>query len=510
MSRLKQASCTLGTEFFVHAGPPLLQVRPLRYAAVRAVELYARRGWEKGRTTSPQPPGVGEDKMLMGLALAHVIENALADRRTSEAVRRTVWQTLVQGLVFHRVGTEAIADFHAQHSAYPPGFLVISPSKTCNLHCTGCYADAGPTAEKLDWDTLDRIITEAKSLWGVRFFVISGGEPLAYRSNGKGILDTVEKHRDCLFLMYTNGTLISDEVAARMAELGNLTPALSLEGFRERTDARRGDGVFDQVLAAMARLRQAGVPFGVSLTATRHNCEEILSDEFVDSFFARQGALYGFIFQYMPIGRAFTLDLMPTPEQRLWLWHRAWELIRERRILLADFWNHGTALDGCISAGRAQGGGYLHIDWNGAASPCVFVPYSPANVKNVYARGGTLNDVWAEPFFADIRAWQREYGLAQQSSEQAGNWLAPCIIRDHHETLRRLMALHEPEPTDPNAREALFDKEYSRGMAAYGRNWQKLSGQVWEQHYLRRGCAECRDVAPLPEVPRTTTEVGRS
>ena len=101
----------------------------------------------------------------------------------------------------------------------------------------------------------------------------------------------------------------------------------------------------------------------------------------------KQGALYGFIFQYMPIGRSFTLDLMPTPQQRLWMWRRSWEIIRERQIFLADFWNHGTLSQGCISAGRDNGGGYLYVDWNGAVSPCVFMPYSPVNINDVLRRG---------------------------------------------------------------------------------------------------------------------------
>lgn len=487
----------------VHAGPALAQIGPLRSAAVHAVETRARRDLEQHRATSPHPASVDADRMFMGLALTHTIERILVERRASKAVRRTLFETVVRGLIFHQAGRDAKARFRARYGEDPPSLLVISPGKTCNLRCVGCYADAGPTAEKLDWATFDRIITEAKTLWGARIFVLSGGEPLAYRSDGKGVLDAVEKHRDCFFLMYTNGTLITDRVAARMAEAGNLTPALSVEGFRERTDARRGAGVFDRVLAAMARLREAGVPFGVSLTATRDNCEEILSDEFVDFFFEQQGALYGWIFHYMPIGRAITLDLMPTPQQRLWMWRRSWELIRERRIFLADFWNHGTTVEGCISAGR--GGGYLYIDWNGAVSPCVFVPYSPVNVKEVYARGGTLNDVWAEPFFADIRAWQREYGLGQPNPEKVGNWLAPCIIRDHHATLRRIMARRRPKPTDPNAEEALRDEGYRRGLAAYDQEWLALSGQIWERCYLRGGCLQSEDMAPLPEVSGPAT-----
>ncbi len=106
----------------------------------------------------------------------------------------------------------------------------------------------------------------------------------------------------------------------------------------------------------MEQLRKAGVFFGISLTATRHNVEEILSEEFIDYFFEQQGAFYGWIFQYMPIGRSFTLDLMPTPEQRLWMWKRSWEIVKKRKIFLADFWNHGTLSNGCIAGGRARGG----------------------------------------------------------------------------------------------------------------------------------------------------------
>jgi len=233
-----------------------------------------------------------------------------------------------------------------------------------------------------------------------------------------------------------------------------------------------------QALAAMARLRQAGVPFGVSLTATRHNAEEILSDEFIDFCFEEQGALYGWLFHYMPIGRSFTLDLMPTPEQRKWMWQRTWEIIRQRHIFLADFWNHGTLSDGCIAGGRTRGRGYLYIDWNGAVSPCVFVPYSPVNVNDVYAKGGTLNDIWAEPFFAGIRGWQENYWQGK------GNWLAPCIIRDHHTDLRRLIAQHEPDPTDESARIALLDPDYARGLEEYDEQYQTLSGPLWEMHYL--------------------------
>jgi MoaA/NifB/PqqE/SkfB family radical SAM enzyme len=260
-------------------------------------------------------PHVYEDRVVLGLAFIRTIERAIAGRYLAPAALRSATRILIQGILLQEGDRNAVARFREQYGAHPPAMLTISPCKSCNLRCTGCYADSGPASQKLDWDTFDRLITEAKMLWGGRFFVFSGGEPMVYRSNGKGVLDMAEKHKDCYFLMYTNGTLITDEVTGRLSRMGNLTPAVSLEGLRERTDARRGDGVFDKVVAAQNRLREASVPFGISLTATRDNCEEILSDEFVDFCFDQQGAIYGWIFQYMPIGRSFTLKLMPCPNR---------------------------------------------------------------------------------------------------------------------------------------------------------------------------------------------------
>jgi len=351
LNNTQKIALNIGTELLVHTGPGLARIQPLRRAITQKVEEKMINQLHRVRMTSEFPPGIDEDRTLIGLSVLHAAERAMQDNRLSPATRRGLFKILIQKLMLEGSDPATIGQFKADHGAKPPMFLLISPSKACNLRCIGCYADSDGKEKKLNWETFDRLVTEAKTLWGSHFFAISGGEPLAYRSEGKGILDIAEKHPDCFFIMYTNGTLIDNPVAKRMAELGNLTPAISLEGWREKTDARRGTGVFDKAVAAMGRLRKAGVLFGVSITPTRQNAEEILSDAFIDFCFQEQGALYGFMFQYMPIGRSITLDLMPTPEQRLGMWRRSWKLIRERHIFLADFWNHGTLSQGCLSAG---------------------------------------------------------------------------------------------------------------------------------------------------------------
>jgi MoaA/NifB/PqqE/SkfB family radical SAM enzyme len=461
------------------------RVGPLRRALAAHVERRIRA--RADRPVTRHPASVEQDKIALGLGFLSAAERALASGQLGAPALRAMLRNLYGGVLVHRGGTSAKDRFRERHGQTPGDFLVISPGKACNLRCEGCYANSGAHREKLRWPVLERIVGEAHREWGTRVFIISGGEPLAYKDEGKGVLDLAERFPDCFFVMYTNGTLLSDEVARRMGRLGNLSPALSVEGMREATDARRGRGVFDKVLAAMKRLRREGVIFGISLTATRKNAEEILSDELVDLFFEEMGVLYAFVFHYMPIGRAFTLDLMMTPEQRLALFNRVWSLIRERHIFIADFWNSATASNGCLAGGRA--GGYFHVNWNGDVAPCVFLPYAPTNVNEVFERGGTLDDVWTHPFYAEIRRWQREYGYreAHESCEgQCGNWMAPCLIRDHHAEFMEIMGRHpEARPVDEDARAALDDPAYHAGLGEFDRGYEALTGPEWRERYLR-------------------------
>lgn len=302
-----------------------------------------------------------------------------------------------------------------------------------------------------------------------------------WKSQGKGIIDLCRDHPETYFLMYTNGTLINKEVARQIAEAGNLSPAISVEGFAEETNERRGAGVFDKVLRAMHNLREVGVPFGVSVTATRNNVETIVSDEFVDFFFEDQGAIYGWIFQYMPIGRHHTLDLMVTPEQRKWMYEREKHIIHDRHIFLPDFWNGGVFAEGCLAGGRA--GGYVHIEWNGNVTPCVFYPYSKDNIKDIYAKGGNLNTVLESDLMSGIRKWQHDYGF-EKSGSDVKNLIAPCSIRDHyaftHEHIKRTHAA----PIDSDSAEAIDDPLYYTGMVKYNRQFSAMTDRVWHEEFI--------------------------
>jgi MoaA/NifB/PqqE/SkfB family radical SAM enzyme len=481
---VRKALLSAGLRAVALAAPTLSRIGPLRRAVGRAMAKSVRRGNVHGAGLGRRPARIIEDRMEMTLTIFATLERALARNSLSKTTIRRVIRNLAHDVILMKGDPTARAKFIADYGVRPPEIILVSPTKFCNLNCKGCYADSTAVNEKLSWPVLDHLVSDIRTLWGSRFVAFSGGEPLAYRDQGLGVLDLAERYPDVFFMMYTNGTLIDDDTARRMARLGNIMPAISIEGMKESTDARRGDGVFDRILEAMARLRREKVLFGVSITATKDNVEEVLSDKVIDFFFNEMGASYAWVFQYMPIGRAITLDHLPTPEQRLWMWKRSWELIRERRLYVSDFWNGGTTAMGCIGAGRS--GGYMAVVWNGDVVPCVFMPYSPVNINQIYAEGKNLIDVWKNPFFKKLREWQAGYGYGKdyEQSSQIRNWMMPCPIRDHYEEFRPMLDEFHPKPLDENAGLAMTDPEYRKGMIAYNKAVAALMDPIWKEHYM--------------------------
>ena len=331
----------------LEAGNRLLFQERFRRPLFSLIDRWLAGSSRQRRDSLPFAGRVGWERTLTARAILGTVDRAIERRRISPRLMRRITELWGRAWCLSARAGAGPRRFREEHGREPPWFLVLSPGSACNLSCPGCYADAGGKAVHLPWPVLERVMAEAREAWGVPLFVFSGGEPLLYRSDGHGVLDAAEKHPDSLFLMFTNGTQIDAAVARRMESMGSLTPALSVEGLQATTDERRGKGQFARTLEAMSQLRVAGVPFGISVTITRRNLDEVLSDRFLDFFFFEQGAFYGFFFHYMPIGREARLDWMPTPAQRLWIWQRTWEVIERKRIFLFDFWNHGTLFGGC-------------------------------------------------------------------------------------------------------------------------------------------------------------------
>ncbi len=345
-------------------------------------------------------------------------------------------------------GTKQMHKMREKYQCNIPWVILMDPTSACNLHCTGCWAAEYGHTLSLSYEEMDRIITEGKAL-GVHFYMYTGGEPLVRKAD---LIKLCEKHNDCIFLAYTNGTLVDEEYCKEMQRVGNLALAISLEGYEEVNDGRRGKGVFQKVMNAMDLLKQYGLVFGTSICYTRDNIETVTSDEFLDMIIAK-GCRYSWYFHYMPVGNDAAVELLPTMEQREYMYHRIREIRAKeggKPIFAIDFQNDGEFVGGCIAGGR----NYCHINPNGDVEPCVFIHYSGANIKEV-----SLLEALQQPLFMAYREGQ----------PFNGNHLRPCPMLENPEKLQEMVKRTGARSTDlksPETAEHLCSK-----CAAYAKEW---------------------------------------
>lgn len=392
------------------------------------------------------PEGRDFLKTILLLAKRHL-------HQMSPAVQKSILNSVTKLLV---IGEPKRRRYKEETGLDPPVLIVISPTMRCNLNCYGCYAGKYSKKDDLGLGTLERLILECERI-GIYFITISGGEPFIL---GDDFLNILGRHPGVLFQIYTNGTLIDSKIARKLAELGNAYPCISVEGFQEETDARRGKGAYRKVIDAMDRLREEGVVFGFSATATRENNDLIVSEKFID-FYLNKGCLIGWYFHYVPVGKEPGIDLMPTAEQRV---YRREELVKRRArrdMLLADFWNDGPLVGGCLAGGRT----YLHINSDGEVEPCVFAHFAVDNIRDK-----PLVDILQSPFFAEIRKRQ----------PYDDNLFRPCMIIDVPEVLREVVTVCGAHPTHLGADAVIH--ELASEMDTYSESYHELADRKWEEY----------------------------
>ncbi|MEJ1729839.1 radical SAM protein, partial [Escherichia coli] len=265
----------------------------------------------------------------------------------------------------------------------------MDPTSACNLKCTGCWAADYGNKMNMSYETLNDIIRQGKEL-GTYFYIYSGGEPLIRK---KDIIRLCEAHSDCMFLAFTNGTLIDEAFADEMLRVKNLMPAISLEGFEKETDSRRGEGTFKAIERAMDLLQERKLIFGNSCCYTRTNTEVVGSEAYFD-YMIDKGSMFAWFFTYIPVGVNAVPELMATPDQRKYMYHQIRAFRKTKPIFTMDFWNDGEFVNGCIAGGRS----YVHINANGDIEPCAFIHYSDANIHDK-----TLLEAYQSPLFMQYK-----------------------------------------------------------------------------------------------------------
>jgi MoaA/NifB/PqqE/SkfB family radical SAM enzyme len=342
-----------------------------------------------------------------------------------------------------------------------PWAILLDPTSACNLHCTGCWAAEYGNKLNLTFDEIDSIITQGKEL-GVYMYIYTGGEPLVRK---KDLIALCEKHSDCQFLSFTNATLIDEDFANEMLRVKNFIPAISLEGFEEATDGRRGSGVYQKVVHAMALLKEKKLPFGLSACYTSANLDSISSYEFIDHI-VDLGAKFIWYFHYMPVGNDAVPELLPNPEQREFMYHRIRDIRATKPIFAMDFQNDGEYVGGCIAGGRR----YLHINGNGDVDPCVFIHYSDSNIREK-----SLLDCLRSPMFM-------AYHDGQPFNE---NHLRPCPMLENPEKLQQMVketGAHSTDLQSPESAEHLCGK-----CKEYAENWKPTAERLWNCSHCSEG-----------------------
>lgn len=356
-------------------------------------------------------------------------------------------------------GMKRVKEMREKYQCNVPWAILMDPTSACNLHCTGCWAAEYGHQMSLTFDQLDDIITQGKKL-GIHFYVMTGGEPLVRKDD---IVKLAEKHNDCAFHIFTNGTLIDEEFCKKVKKVGNISFALSVEGYEETNDGRRGEGVFQKVMHAMDIMKANGLLYGVSICYTSKNIEVVTSDEFLDMLIEK-GCRLAWYFHYMPVGNDAALDLLPSNEQREYMYHRVREIRgmkTGKQIFAMDFQNDAEFVGGCIAGGK----NYLHINPNGDVEPCVFIHYSGANIKEK-----SLLECLQQPLFMQYH----------NNMPFNDNMLRPCPMLENPERLRKMVHESGAKSTDMTSPEPVDD--LCNKTTPYAERWEKKADELWKEN----------------------------
>ncbi|ODS98159.1 MAG: hypothetical protein ABS56_05990 [Lautropia sp. SCN 69-89] len=176
-------------------------------------------------------------------------------------------------------GISADAAFHLDTMEFQPGIfhtplgLEIELTRRCSRRCSYCSYDSSPTVNtegELDESAWKSILDNAAGA-GVVFVRFTGGDPMLRHD-----FWSIVRHADTLGLLITIGSDLSKFAPVdceRLKSLRNLYCIhTTLDGpNREIADRLRGNGNFTKVISALPLLREARIPFLVSMVITSLN-----------------------------------------------------------------------------------------------------------------------------------------------------------------------------------------------------------------------------------------------
>jgi len=345
---------------------------------------------------------------------------ALATRILRTTDKRCLWKLAWN---FGVKGALSVEKFkrRIKRGEYFPPFLYLSIINSCNLRCQGCWVDV-EEKDAIDIETLNRTITDAKR-HGNAFFGILGGEPFMHPE----LLDLLAAHPDCYFQLFTNGQFITEKAAARLRELGNATPLISIEGREITSDQRRGrKDVFNKSLRGLEHCLRARLLTGVATSVCQSNIDELLTAQWLQELINR-GVHYVWYHTYRPVGPKMNAQLALRPDQLVRVRKFVVEMRARMPIAIIDaYYDH----DGQALCPMATGVSH-HISPRGDIEPCPIIQFAVDNLHDARGIYQTMRD---SAFLHDFR----------QLSAKATRG---CVVLERPDLVKELVVKHGARDT---------------------------------------------------------------
>lgn len=304
---------------------------------------------------------------------------------------------------------------------FPP-FLYLSVVNSCNLRCQGCWVDVGAKQHRIELDAANRTIRQAKAM-GNSFFGILGGEPFMH----KDLLKIFAENRDVYFQVFTNGHFITDEVAAELKRLGNVTPLISVEGTEIISDQRRGRaGVLNQTMQGLETALKHNLLVGVCTSVCRTNLDDLVNEAWVDRLI-EMGVMYCWYHIYRPVGPEPNPQLALSSDQQRRVRQFVVDTRATKPIIVIDAYHDDAGNALCPAAT----GFTHHVGPWGDIEPCPVIQLASESIHDERALKDTFNE---SEFLRDFR-------------ELTAQHTRGCVIMERPDLLVELAEKHGARDT---------------------------------------------------------------
>lgn len=299
----------------------------------------------------------------------------------------------------------------AQDRTYPLRLLFWESTVRCNLACVHCRrVETVDTGEELTTGEFKHVLDSAATM-GRPIIVFSGGEPLL-----RDDWEALAEYGAALGLptaLATNGTMIDDDLAGRIAAARFHRVSVSLDGADAEThDLFRGvSGSFQRALDGIGALRTNSVPVQINCTIAGHNVHQV---EAVYALAESLGVVAFHLFLLVPVGCGAAIadshQLEPLKYEQVLAWvrdHQDGPL--ELKATCAPHY-YRLAAQGGLDAGGSRGClcglSVVFVSHTGQVFPCGYLPVNCGSVREQ-----PLADIWqGSKVFADLRDFSKLEG----------------------------------------------------------------------------------------------------